>query len=89
MKVLIALISFSFAAQEALPDISMLDPIARIGAVGVLGFLLCWLHMRTLPTMAAEWREATDRMATEWREATERLAEALTELRIHCERQKQ
>ena len=51
----------------------MLDPVARLGAVGVLGFLLVWKQTRTEP--------AKDKLFTE---SLDKLSVAINELRVNC-----
>lgn len=60
---------------DTAPDVSVVDPIARLTAVGVLGFIVIWLVTRTLPDMTKRWEQSMDK-----------LERALTELRLHCTR---
>ena len=56
------------ASNEAIPQ-TILDPVARLGAVGVLGFVVIWHVTRTLPRFA---------------KAIEAQTEALRDLQLHC-----
>jgi len=68
-------------AGEAVPNgIQLLDPAARLTAVGVLGFIAIWVVTRTLPSMSRDWRDSV----TAATKSTDKLTEALTQLRIHC-----
>lgn len=68
---LFASISGLVAAAEGTNGI--LDPIARLGAVGVLGAALLFLITRTIPSMSKANREGM-----------REISETLTALRIHC-----
>ena len=71
--------------QEALPP-EMLDPVARLGAVGVLGFIVVWLVTKTLPAKDKAFTAVLDEITKRNHEGSEKLAEALQELRVNCER---
>ncbi len=60
------------AAAEGIPT-DMLDPVARLGAVGVLGFLVVWNHTRTQPAKDKLFTESVDKLST-----------AINELRVNC-----
>ena len=47
------------AATDGIPE-TWVDPIARLGATGVLGAVLLILICRTIPTMVKEFRETLD-----------------------------
>ena len=55
-------------ANEAAPA-TMIDPLASLGAVGVLGFIVIWMVTKEMP---------------ENRKTLAKLAEAINELRHHC-----
>ena len=57
MKTCLAVAVGLLAATEGVP-ISMMDPVARLGAVGVLGFVVVWLVTRTIPAMSRDHKEA-------------------------------
>ncbi len=59
------------AANEAVP-VTMIDPIARLGAVGVLGFVVIWMVTKEMP---ANRKTLVD------------LTEAIKELRQNCRKQ--
>ncbi len=59
------------AATELPAD--MLDPVARLGATGVLGFLVVWNHTRTTPAKDKLFSESIDKLST-----------AINELRVNC-----
>ncbi len=58
----------------------MLDPVARLGATGVLGFLVVWNHTRTQP--------ARDKISADkdkiFSESLDKLSTAINELRVNC-----
>ena len=56
------------AANEAVP-VTMIDPLARLGAVGVLGFIAIWMVTKEMPAN---------------RKTLAGLTEAIKELRQHC-----
>ncbi len=66
-------------ATAGLPT-EMLDPVARLGATGVLGFLVVWNHTRTQP--------AKDKISADkdkiFTESIDKLATAINELRVNC-----
>ncbi len=59
-------------ATAGLP-VEMLDPVARLGATGVLGFLLIWNNTRTQPAKDKLFSESLDKLST-----------AINELRVNC-----
>ena len=59
-------------AAEGVPP-EMLDPIARMGAVGVLGFLVVWQAMKGGP--------AKDKLFSQ---SLDKLSKAIDELRSQC-----
>ena len=63
------------ASNEAIPE-SMLDPVARLGAVGVIGFLLIFLVTRTLPRFARAIEGQTVALKAQ--------TVALNDLKLHC-----
>ncbi len=58
----------------------MLDPVARLGAVGVLGFLVVWHTTRTQP--------AKDKLLSDkdklFADSLDKLSTAINELRVNC-----
>ncbi len=66
-------------ATTELP-VEMLGPIARLGAVGVLGFLVVWHTTRTQP--------AKDKLLSDkdklFADSLDKLSTAINELRVNC-----
>ena len=69
---LIACVVALIAAAEGVP-LDMLDPIARLGAVAVLGYLTVWQAMRGGP--------ARDKLYTR---ALDKNTAAIIDLKTHC-----
>jgi len=86
MKACIASVVCLLAAGEAVPE-AWVDPIARLGATGVLGAALLLLIFKTLPRMATEFRETLNEICARhdaWEkvrhEDQQRLEQVLTDL---------
>ncbi len=62
------------AASEAVPN-GMIDPVARLGAIGVLGFVVIWHTTRTFPAIYKMHREDCEK----WRQTLEDLKEAISQ----------
>ena len=78
--ILLSLSIALLAAGEAVPN-SMIDPVARLGATGVLGFIVIWIVTRTAPAVLAYLKDAEKQR----HEDSEKLVAALQDLRVHCE----
>ena len=65
------------ASNEAIPN-SMLDPVARLGAVGVIGIVLIFLVTRTLPRFAKAIEAQTVALNAQ--------TIVLNDLKLHCSR---
>jgi len=61
------------AASEAVPD-AVLDPVARLGAISVLGFVVIWHTTRTFPTIQKLHREDSEK----WRRTLDELKDAIS-----------
>jgi hypothetical protein len=59
----------------------VLEPIARLSATGVLGFVVIWTVTKTVPLVLARMDTWEKQRAAD----SERLAETLNELKTHCE----
>ncbi len=62
------------AASEAIPD-GLIDPVARLGAIGVLGFVVIWHTTRTFPAIYKMHREDCEK----WRQTLDDLKEAISQ----------
>ena len=67
------------AAGEAIPS-GAIDPLARLGAVSVLGFVVIWHTTRTFPAISKmhredseKWRQTLDHVADSCQRAVDRL----------------
>ena len=69
---LIAATTALIGAAEGVPP-EVLDPVARMGAVGVLGFLVVWQAMRGGPAKDKLFATSLDKLST-----------AIDDLQKHC-----
>ncbi len=81
--------SVTFLAAADATSSGILDPVTRLSATGVLGFVVVWMAVKAAP----QFRDAVLMLVKridQWEESrhedSERLAESLDALRQHCRR---
>lgn len=84
---LFASISGMIAAGTPIVD-KALGEYGQLGAVAMLGIITIILVARTIPKMVENFGKTQRAIAEQAHKDSEQLNKTLTDLRIHCERQK-